>query len=151
MYAFIFVCLCNYFFFNFNFYLLTFVTLGLCCSSWILSSCGEQRLLFVVHRLFIAVASLVKHRLQVHGLQWLQHMSSALMAHWLQSTGSIVAAHGLSCSSACGIFLDQGLNPFPLHWQADSYPSYYHGSLLCNSFCVISSLQRNAGSKGCAF
>ena len=30
--------------------------------------------------------------------------------------------HGLSCSAACGIFLDQGLNPCPLHWQADSAP-----------------------------
>ena len=25
-------------------------------------------------------------------------------------------AHGLSCSAACGIFLDQGLNPCPLWW-----------------------------------
>ena len=33
---------------------------------------------------------------------------------------SVVAAHGLSCSVACRIFLDQGLNPCPLHWQADS-------------------------------
>ena len=35
------------------------------------SSCGEQGLLFiVVHRLLIAVASLVKkHELEVHGLQ----------------------------------------------------------------------------------
>ena len=30
-------------------------------------------------------------------------------------------AHGLSCSAACGIFPDQGLNPCPLHWQADSF------------------------------
>ena len=29
--------------------------------------------------------------------------------------------HGLRCSEACGIFLDQGSNPCPLHWQADSY------------------------------
>ena len=29
-------------------------------------------------------------------------------------------AHGLSCSVACGIFPDQGSNPCPLHWQADS-------------------------------
>ena len=34
--------------------------------------------------------------------------------------GSVVVAHGLSCSAACGIFPDQGLNPCPLHWQADS-------------------------------
>ena len=35
-------------------------------------------------------------------------------------TGSVVVAHGLSCSVACGIFPDQGSNPCPLHWQADS-------------------------------
>ena len=34
--------------------------------------------------------------------------------------GSVVVAHGLSCSAACGIFPDQGSNPCPLHWQADS-------------------------------
>ena len=27
---------------------------------------------------------------------------------------SVVVAHGLSCPKACGIFLDQGLNPFPV-------------------------------------
>ena len=26
---------------------------------------------------------------------------------------------GLSCSTACGIFLDQGSNMRPLHWQVD--------------------------------
>ena len=35
--------------------------------------------------------------------------------------GSVVVAHGLSCSSACGIFPDQGLHPCPRHWQADSF------------------------------
>ena len=34
--------------------------------------------------------------------------------------GSVVVVHGLSCPVACGIFLDQGLNLWPLHWQADS-------------------------------
>ena len=37
-------------------------------------------------------------------------------------TGSVVVAHGPSCSVACGIFPDQGSNPCPLHWQADSQP-----------------------------
>ena len=37
-------------------------------------------------------------------------------------------AHGLSCSVACGIFPDQGLNPCPPHWQADSYPLHHQGS-----------------------
>jgi len=43
---------------------------------------------------------------------------------------SVVVAHGLSCSTACGIFLDQGLNPCPLHQQADSYPLYHQGNLI---------------------
>ena len=36
--------------------------------------------------------------------------------------GSAVVAHGPSCSAAYGIFPDQGSNPCPLHWQADSQP-----------------------------
>ena len=62
-------------------------------------------------RLLIAVASLVaKHRLS---------------GTW----ASVVAAGGLtSCGPqasrpvACGVFLDQGLNSRPLHWQMNSYP-----------------------------
>ncbi|XP_061036078.1 Bardet-Biedl syndrome 4 protein isoform X2 [Eubalaena glacialis] len=42
--------------------------------------------------------------------------------------GSVVVAHGLSCSMACGIFPDQGLNPCPLHRQADSQPLRHQGS-----------------------
>ena len=34
--------------------------------------------------------------------------------------GSVVVAHGPSHSTACGIFLDRGTNPCPLHWQTDS-------------------------------
>ena len=34
--------------------------------------------------------------------------------------GSVVVAHGPSCSAACRIFPDRGMNPCPLHWQADS-------------------------------
>ena len=39
-------------------------------------------------------------------------------------------AHRLSCSLACGICLDQGLNPCPLHWQADPYLLHHQGSPL---------------------
>ena len=51
----------------------------------------------------------------------------------LQSTasrraGSVIVAHGRSCSVACGIFPDQGSNPCPLHWQADSQPLHHQGS-----------------------
>ena len=76
------------------------------------SSCSERGLLFVAVRgLLIAVASLVAE-------------------HGLQSAGSVVVAHGLSCSAACGIFLDQDSNPCPLHWQADSQPLRHQGSSL---------------------
>ena len=71
--------------------------------------------------LLIAVASLlVEHGLQVHGLQQLWHAGSEVVARGLQSASSVVAAHSLSCSTACGIFLDQGSNLCPLRWQADS-------------------------------
>ena len=42
--------------------------------------------------------------------------------------GSVVVAHGPSCPTACGIFPDQGSNPCPLHWQADSQPLRHQGS-----------------------
>ena len=67
-----------------------------------------------VHGLLIAVASFVVE----HGL-WGSGASVAA-ARGLQSAGSVVVAHGLSGSTACRIFPDQGLNPCPLHWQADS-------------------------------
>ena len=35
----------------------------------------------------------------------------------LQCIGSAVVAQGLSCSTACGILPDQGLNPCLLHWR----------------------------------
>ena len=35
---------------------------------------------------------------------------------------------GLSCSAACGIFLEQGLNPCLLHWQVDSLLLSHQGS-----------------------
>ena len=42
--------------------------------------------------------------------------------------GSAIVAHGLSRSAARGIFPDQGSNPCPLRWQADSQPLRHQGS-----------------------
>ena len=42
--------------------------------------------------------------------------------------GSVIVAHGPSCSVACGIVPNQGLNLCPLHWQADSQPLRHQGS-----------------------
>ena len=50
---------------------------------------------------------------------------------------SLVVAHGLDCPSACGIFLDQGWNPCPLPWQADSLPLSYQGSPLAVIWSVL--------------
>ena len=46
------------------------------------------------------------------------------------------------CSTARGSFLEQGLNPYPLHWWADSQPLDRQGSpgnafLQCESGCCV--------------
>ena len=58
-------------------------------------------------------------------------------------------AHGLSCSAACGIFPDQGSNPCPLHWQADSFFFFFNfiATLFIYLFifdCVGSSVRARA-------
>ena len=113
------------------------------------SSCGEQGLLLVVVcGLLIAVASLVaEHRLQVRGLQQLWHAGSVVVAHGLQSKGSVVLVHGFSCSVACGIFPDQGLNLCALHWQADSQSLRHQGSPKRVLICVFKLPPREAVSQ----
>ena len=53
--------------------------------------------------------------------------------------GSAIVAHGPSCSAACGVFPDQGSNPCPLHWQADSQPLRHQGSPSCSLLLELSS------------
>ena len=65
--------------------------------------------------------------------------------------GSVTVAHGPRCSVACGIFPDQGSNPCPLHWQADSQPLHHQGSpeipyLLSPDYCLW---QRDSMGKSC--
>ena len=50
------------------------------------------------------------------GTRTLGAWASVVVARELQRAGSVAVA----CSAACGIFPDQGSNPHPLHWQADS-------------------------------
>ena len=62
------------------------------------------------------------------GARALGTRASVVVARGLSSCGSraleradlVVVVHRFSCSVACGIFPHQGLNPFSLHWQADS-------------------------------
>ena len=54
--------------------------------------------------LFIAVLS-------IHCRAWTPgHMGSVVVVPGLKNTGSVVVSHGLSCSAACEIFPNQGLN-----------------------------------------
>ena len=65
--------------------------------------------------------------------------------------GSVIVAHGPSCSAACGILPDQGSNPCPLHWQADSQPLCHQGSpvLLIFIFCIWHSIFNHIHAKDC--
>lgn len=49
----------------------------------------------------------------------------------------VLWAHRLSCSVAYGIFPNQGSNPCPLYWQADSQPLNHQGSPPLFSFGSI--------------
>ena len=84
--------------------------LGLCFCVRAFSSCGKRGPLFIAVRRPLTVAPLL------------------LRSTGSRRTGSVVVAHGPSCSAACGIFPDQGSNPCPLHWQADSQPLRHQGS-----------------------
>ena len=74
------------------------------------SSCGKRGPLFIAvcGPLTIAASLVAEHRLQTRRLS--------------------NVAHGPSRFAACGILPDQGSNPRPLHWQADSQPLRYQGS-----------------------
>ena len=89
------------FFFFFRVYLLLAV-LGLRCSGWASSSCGKR-----------GFSSLQREVSRCGDF-------SCCGAQALGILASVVAARWLSDSEARGIFPDQGLNPGPLQWQADS-------------------------------
>ena len=93
-----------YFFFKNNFMYIFSAVLGLWWwMSFSVVAVSGGYCLPVVCRLLIAVASLVAE-LGVLGM-------------WAS-----VVAHEFSFFRACGIFLDQGLNLYFLHWQADFLP-----------------------------
>ena len=59
-------------------------------------------------------------------------------------TGSVVMGHGLSCSTACGIFLAWVSNPCPQHWQADSKQPDHQGSPILFTLCSSNLQDRGA-------
>ena len=78
----------------FKIYIYILVILGLHCYTWAVSGCSAQA----------------------------SHCSSFSCgrAQAVDCVGWVIVVHGLSCSIAYRIFLDQGSNLCPLHWQVDS-------------------------------
>ena len=101
---------CGPFFFNVGVYLFIylFIYLWLC---WVFVS---------VRGLSPVVASGVHSSSPCAGLSLPRPL--LLRSTGSRRAGSVAVAHGPSCSAAFGIFPDQGSNPCPLHWQADSQP-----------------------------
>ena len=83
--------------------------LGLHCCTQAFSSCGEQGILLTAGQTS-----------RSGGFSF----SGARAPEW----GLSSVPHCLSCFRACGIFLGQGSNLCPLHWQADSLPLDHQGS-----------------------
>ena len=90
-----------YFFFNIFFLCFHF-------TSYLFLFGGSGALLLLVGFLYLQCVGF--------SLQWLLLLQS--MGSRCMSSGVVV--HRLGRSRACGLFLEQGLNLCPLHWQADS-------------------------------
>ena len=104
-------CFIFYFFKFIYLFIIFLAVLGLCFCARAFSSCGKRGpLLIAVRGPLTTVASLL------------------LRSTGSRRAGSVVVAHGPNFSAACGILPDQGSNPRPLHWQADSQPLRHQGS-----------------------
>ena len=79
-----------------------------CCEGFTLVAVSRGYSLVVVLGFLVVAATLVHHRLS-------DKRAPAVSAPGLYSMDSVVVAHGLSCSTACRIFLDQRLNLCLLH------------------------------------
>ena len=110
----VFLFLTMYFWPDINFFLIYLFIFGCVGSS------------FTVRGLSLVVASRGRSSSRCTGLSLLRPL--LLWSTGSRCAGSVVVAHGPSCSVACGIFPDQGSNPCPLHWQADSQPLCHQGS-----------------------
>ena len=132
-------CFCSvflsFFFFFVIYVFLFFKNLWLC---WVFIS---------VRGLSLVVASGGHSSLRCAGLSLSQPL--LLQSTGSRCAGSVVVAHGPSCSAACGIFPDQGSNPCPLHWQADSQPLRHQGSpaLFFLQHTVLYLFQRSVETK----
>ena len=89
----------------------------------LLSSCGPRASLLLVVVAFLLV-KLGPQGSQASGVA-ARGLGSCFPRLW--RAGSVVGARGLSCSMACGMFPDQGLNQCLLHCKVDSQPVDHQG------------------------
>ena len=88
--------------------------------------------LFLLYICYLLIFGHAGSSFQHAGFLWLQlsrgyspvgvNRLLIVAASLLQSMGSVLVVHGLSGPVTVGVFPDQGFNPCPLHWQADSSP-----------------------------
>ena len=138
--------MCN--FFN-VIYLLAALGLRGCMQAF--SSCGEWGLLSSCGARASHCYDFPCCRAQVLGA-WasVSVAPGSVASHRLQSTGSLAVACGLSCSTACGIFLDQGLIPCPYtgrrilnYWTTRKVRSMYNfNEINARQSCWYSALFR---------
>ena len=127
-----------FFFFNYYYYLFIYLFIYLFFYFWL---CW----VFVsVRGLSLVVASGDHSSLRCAGLSLLRPL--LLRSTGSRRAGSVVVAHGPSRSTACGIFPDQGSNPCPLHWQADSQPLRHQGS---PPGCIFKAVQKFSSTGLC--
>ena len=107
LWVFFFFLICSIFFFKFIYFWLCWVFVSVRGLSLVVASGGHSSSRFA-------------------GLPLLRPL--LLRSTGSRRAGSVVVAHGPSCCVACGILPDQGSNPCPLHWQADSQPLRHQGS-----------------------
>ena len=124
--------LASFFFFKITFFwtciyffiYILLAALSLCCCTRAFSSCSEWWLL--------------QFGCPCFSLWWLlllQSCGTGTHSLWLMGPRACrLQSRGLSCSTICGIFLEQRWNPCLLHWQVDSYPLRHQGSPWINQF-----------------
>ena len=125
--------------------------LCLCCWARAFSSCGERGLFFICSVRASHCGGFSRCGARALGTQAsvvAARELSSCGSRALESTGSVVVAHGLSRSTACGIFPDQGSNPCPLPWQADSQPLRHQGSPIYFKIYFYSSVCEGASHCG---
>ena len=120
-----------------------------CCAGFSLVAASGEYSAVSVHRLLIAVASLVGEHGPLGHVDFSSCATRAqvLVIPMLWNTGSIVVACGVSCFEACEIFWDMGSIPCLLHQEAHSLALSHQGSPLMVFRCNLSVYSTNSIAK----